>query len=262
MHLAEMRGLPQALAMLLRVVQAQLSALWLCLAPFSCRLRGALLPGRSPPLLEEGAGEPGGAEVPTVPISVNYHFTRQCNYRCGFCFHTAKTSFVLPLEEAKRGLAMLKEAGEYLDILAVSCDSFDEEVNVLIGLGQGNKNHIENLQRLRKWCEDYAVAFKLNSVINRFNVDEDMNEQVKALNPVRWKVFQCLYSLIILYYQKLENSMIMRFLNCRNGRKEPSKSILDVGVEHAIKFSGFDEKMFLNRGGKYVWSKADMKLEW
>lgn len=49
--------------------------------------------------------------VPT-PTSVNYHFTRQCNYKCGFCFHTAKTSFVLPLEEAKRGLAMLKEAGE------------------------------------------------------------------------------------------------------------------------------------------------------
>lgn len=45
------------------------------------------------------------------PESVNYHFTRQCNYQCGFCFHTAKTSFVLPLEEAKRGLRMLKDAG-------------------------------------------------------------------------------------------------------------------------------------------------------
>ena len=34
-----------------------------------------------------------------IPISVNYHFTRQCNYSCGFCFHTAKTSFLLPLEK-------------------------------------------------------------------------------------------------------------------------------------------------------------------
>ena len=48
----------------------------------------------------------------TVPRSVNYHFTRQCNYQCGFCFHTAKTSFVLPLEKAKQGLKMLKEAGK------------------------------------------------------------------------------------------------------------------------------------------------------
>ena len=45
------------------------------------------------------------------PESVNYHFTRQCNYGCGFCFHTAKTSFVLPLEEAKCGLRLLKNAG-------------------------------------------------------------------------------------------------------------------------------------------------------
>ena len=48
----------------------------------------------------------------TVPRSVNYHFTRQCNYKCGFCFHTAKTSFVLPLEKAKQGLKMLKDAGK------------------------------------------------------------------------------------------------------------------------------------------------------
>lgn len=46
-----------------------------------------------------------------IPQSVNYHFTRQCNYQCGFCFHTAKTSFVLPIDEAKRGLQMLKDAG-------------------------------------------------------------------------------------------------------------------------------------------------------
>lgn len=49
---------------------------------------------------------------PSIPVSVNYHFTRQCNYQCGFCFHTAKTSFVLPIDEAKRGLQMLAEKGK------------------------------------------------------------------------------------------------------------------------------------------------------
>ena len=46
-----------------------------------------------------------------VPESVNYHFTRTCNYSCGFCFHTAKTSFNVPLEKAKQGLEMLVKAG-------------------------------------------------------------------------------------------------------------------------------------------------------
>ena len=62
----------------------------------------------------------------------------------------------------------------------------------------------------------------------------------------------------VTYYPLLQ----MRFLDCTKGNKDPSKSILDVGVVEAIKFSGFDEAMFLKRGGRYVWSKADMKLEW
>jgi len=130
-----------------------------------------------------------------VPISVNYHFSRKCNYECGFCFHTAKTSHVLTLEQAKEGLTKLKEAGmkkinfaggepflypkflgelvvfckqtlqlesvsiisngslikdnwmekyaKHLDILGISCDSFDEAVNVKIGRGTGK--HIENI---------------------------------------------------------------------------------------------------------------------
>ncbi|XP_053564921.1 radical S-adenosyl methionine domain-containing protein 2 [Bombina bombina] len=291
-----------------------------------------------------------------TPTSVNYHFTRQCNYKCGFCFHTAKTSFVLPLEEAKKGLSLLKAAGmekinfsggepflhdrgifvgklvqfckeelklpsvsivsngsliterwfksygEHLDILAVSCDSFNEDVNKLIGRGQGKKNHVENLIKIRKWCCDYNVAFKINSVINTYNVDEDMNKEIMQINPVRWKVFQCLiiqgencgedalrhaeqfvisekqFSEFLDHHknikclvpesnQQMRDSYLildeyMRFLDCREGRKDPSKSILDVGVENAIKFSGFDEKMFFKRGGKYVWSKSDLNLDW
>lgn len=46
-----------------------------------------------------------------IPISVNYHLTRRCNKECGFCFHTAKSSHVASLEEAKRALTLLKHAG-------------------------------------------------------------------------------------------------------------------------------------------------------
>jgi radical S-adenosyl methionine domain-containing protein 2 len=46
-----------------------------------------------------------------TPISVNYHFSRKCNYACFFCFHTAKTSARLRLDDAKRGLRLLRDAG-------------------------------------------------------------------------------------------------------------------------------------------------------
>ncbi|MFT7813168.1 viperin [Arapaima gigas] len=342
------------------------SILQLCVSSLHCLLTDALgkacswmgwavFPHVRDPRLAEAAGDGNQSHAPT-PHSVNYHFTRRCNYKCGFCFHTAKTSFVLPIEEAKRGLRLLKEAGmekinfsggepflhergdflgklvqyckqdlqlpsvsivsngsmikeswfkkygEYLDILAISCDSFEEETNKLIGRTQGSKSHLDNLFKVRNWCRQYKVAFKINSVICSFNVEEDMRENIRQLNPVRWKVFQCLVidgenagesalrdaarfvisdeqfqafldchsdiqCLVPESNQKMRDSYLildeyMRFLDCTGGRKDPSRSILDVGVENAIQFSGFDEKMFLKRGGKYTWSKAHMKLEW
>lgn len=52
----------------------------------------------------------------------------------------------------------------------------------------------------------------------------------------------------------------MRFLD--GAKKTPGRSLLDVGVQHAINHSDFDEKMFFKRGGKYTWSKEDLKLDW
>ncbi|KAE8742962.1 hypothetical protein FOCC_FOCC011456 [Frankliniella occidentalis] len=56
----------------------------------------------------------------------------------------------------------------------------------------------------------------------------------------------------------------MRFLNCVDGGKKPSKSILDVGVDDAIGDAGFDEAMFFKRGGVFKWSNEDKKkkLDW
>lgn len=114
---------PQAVAgKLLGAFRKPLSLLWGSLVPLLLWLRAAFWPAGAHRAQGQWAGEePRGAREeeedssghgPLTPTSVNYHFTRQCNYKCGFCFHTAKTSFVLPLEEAQRGLRMLKDSGE------------------------------------------------------------------------------------------------------------------------------------------------------
>lgn len=79
-------------------------------------------------------------------------------------------------------------AGEFLDILAISCDSFDEHTNCIIGRHQKNVHHLDSLLRIRQWCQTYKVAFKINSVINTHNWEEDMSQEILELNPVRWKV--------------------------------------------------------------------------
>lgn len=291
--------------------------------------------------------------LPFVPESVNYHLTRECNYKCKFCFHTRITSYFEPLERAKQGLRLLVKAGmkkinfsggepflvlrgeyigqlvrfckaeqgvesvtvvtngsvvrrewfdkygAFLDIMAVSCDSFQPDTLEALGRGTGGEHydkHLQRLEALAAWCEQYGVKFKVNSVITRLNWEEDMHEAILRLAPARWKVFQCLLidgenvgegarrdaqDLVITDDQfrsfnarhrdlsclvpesneDMRNSYLildeyMRFLNNQGGSKRPSNSILDVGVATALQESGFDQTAFERRGGRYEWSRA------
>jgi radical S-adenosyl methionine domain-containing protein 2 len=87
----------------------------------------------------------------------------------------------------------LKKYSKYLDILAISCDSFNEETNKKIGRSSGEKsNHVENVFQIKDWCLKYGIKFKINTVINSLNYKEDMRKELIELNPSRWKVFQVL----------------------------------------------------------------------
>mmetsp|Transcript_18321 Transcript_18321/g.36997 ORF Transcript_18321/g.36997 Transcript_18321/m.36997 type:complete len:141 (+) Transcript_18321:127-549(+) len=43
--------------------------------------------------------------------SVNYFISRECNYKCKFCFHTQKNTHKLGLGKAKLGLQLLQHSG-------------------------------------------------------------------------------------------------------------------------------------------------------
>ncbi len=75
-----------------------------------------------------------------------------------------------------------------MDILAISCDSFNEETNFTIGRHQSGKNHLTSLISVRNWCMQYKVAFKINTVVNIYNLEENMTDEILELKPVRWKV--------------------------------------------------------------------------
>lgn len=278
-----------------------------------------------------------------IPISVSFHFTRQCNKSCGFCFHTATTSYKVPIEDAKRGLALLKAAGmrkinfaggepffyksflgamiafckeelylesvsiltngtlvdeafltkygPYIDIIAVSCDSFNEQTNIAIG--RGTRDNVRRLFQIRDRCEHFGIKFKFNTVVCRLNYKENMNAVVHKLQPFRWKCFQVLlvrgendsdktmrdvrkfqisdeeYLEFRLRHQQQPsfvpepNNLMaksylildeyMRFLD-RDGR-EPSKSILEIGVKEALQQVTWDNQSFMERGGVYDWSR-------
>lgn len=66
--------------------------------------------------------------------------------------------------------------------MAVSCDPFNKATNVKIGPGTVKHLH---LQALSKLCRAHGVKFKINTVIDRYNIDEDMNECIRQLAPFR-----------------------------------------------------------------------------
>ncbi|KAK4100928.1 radical SAM enzyme [Parathielavia hyrcaniae] len=195
--------------------------------------------------------------------------------------------------------SFLRQHGANLDILAVSCDSFNEATNTAIGRGSGDQ--VAQLYRVAAWCRAHGVRFKLNTVVNRLNAGEDMNAHVAALRPFRWKCFQVLLvrgenddpagatlrnahkftisdaefegfcerhrgqeGLVPEPNRLMAKSYLildeyLRFLD-RTGR-QPSEPILEVGVERALESVYWDEDAFVERGGLYDWAKPAGETE-
>lgn len=180
--------------------------------------------------------------------------------------------------------------------MGVSCDSFDDDTNLKIGRSDHGKGiHKNKVYQVAEWCRDRGIMFKLNTVVNRYNREEDMNEEVARIAPFRWKVFQVLLlegenigpdairdatDLVItddefkafLERHKsqdclvpednnaMENSYLlldeeMRFLNCTGGKKIPGRSILTAGVQAALDDAGWETETFVARGGIFDWER-------
>jgi radical S-adenosyl methionine domain-containing protein 2 len=88
----------------------------------------------------------------------------------------------------------MQKFGPYLDILAISCDSFDPVVLRSTGrcTKTGDTDHIEQTKQVRDWCKEFGVVFKMNTVVTARNAHEDITAHIRLLQPKRWKVFQVL----------------------------------------------------------------------
>ncbi|KAF4773295.1 hypothetical protein HER10_EVM0009523 [Colletotrichum scovillei] len=272
---------------------------------------------------------------PDAPVSVNYFPSRECNYACGFCFHTNTSGYILPLDEAKHGMHLLKDAGmrklnvaggepflhpkflgellryckedldiesisivsngskiqekwlreygRYLDILAISCDSFVRETNKEIGRGEnggaeGEKDHIAQVFRIAEWCKEYNIMFKLNTlapfrwkvfqclIVEGENEDETRVRDARKflISEEQWQTFCGRHKHLPCYVPEDNETMAgsyllldenLRFLDKGNGPMKKSESLLDVGVKKAMLQVAWDKSAFDKRGGVYEWRK-------
>jgi radical S-adenosyl methionine domain-containing protein 2 len=183
-----------------------------------------------------------------------------------------------------------------LDWLAVSIDSLNAESNLNSGRFQKGKNplHEEELKRILNYFKGANVKIKINTVVSKFNVNEDLNGFILNVKPNRWKILQALrvdgqntahfgefevtndeFQTFLLRHQPVANrisviketteliqgSYIMvspdgRFFDDTKGFHTYSDPILNIGVKPALEQVSFNFDKFLNRGGLYNWNAS------
>ena len=81
-----------------------------------------------------------------------------------------------------------------LDILAISVDSVDAESQRKIGRTVKGKSPMTEADYLSiaESAKARGIRLKVNTVVNRHNVDEDFRSFIRAIAPERWKIFQVL----------------------------------------------------------------------
>jgi radical S-adenosyl methionine domain-containing protein 2 len=78
-----------------------------------------------------------------------------------------------------------------LDWIGLSIDSLNFETNKNIGRIEKVKQPLLYL-KLCRLIKFKRFKLKINTVVNKFNEDEDMNYFINKVNPARWKVFDTL----------------------------------------------------------------------
>lgn len=169
-----------------------------------------------------------------------------------------------------------------LSMLGVSIDSFCNRKNTLIGratLSGRNPNYEEIVNFLNNAKKiNPTIQIKINTVINRFNFDDDMSEMINLIEPDKWKVLRVLPATEKSSKEKITDEQFAQFkqnhkdidcvqfedntdmlhsylmidpygrffFNASNDYKY-SDCILDVGIIKAMKQIKFDRHKFESR---------------
>jgi radical S-adenosyl methionine domain-containing protein 2 len=186
----------------------------------------------------------------------------------------------------------IKRVAPYLDILALSVDSVNDETNISSGRAQMNvtlKN--EQIEEIATACKIFGVHLKVNTVVSKYNQHETLSEFINKLSPFRWKILQATkvegqndlqfddVKISLNEFQNycdrnkenilpgikiveedsnlIQGSYLMidqlgRFYDGSNEKHNYSSRILSVGVESALEQVNVDKLKFQERDGNYT----------
>jgi len=187
---------------------------------------------------------------------------------------------------------------EYIDWVGISIDASDDRLHYIMrrgtkaDLAEGRSRHLEAALSAWERCQKLGIRMKLNTVVCKANLEDNMTEIVLQLIPERWKAFQVLpvdgqndgrvENLLISEDEFLEwverhkgvsneginfipetnelmtGSYVMidslgRFYSNIEGEHKYTRSILEIGIKEAWRENQFNEHHFIEREGIYDW---------
>ena len=183
--------------------------------------------------------------------------------------------------------------GESLDWAAVSIDSLDS--NTLVRTGRATASgpiNRQDYQETIRLLRERGIRVKVNTVVTRDNLDEDLTGFIVAACPERWKLLQLLpvrgqndelvsghvispeeFDEYVRSARSVERSGIKvvaesndlmtgsyamvdpagRFFDNTKGKHVYSRPIIEVGADAAFQEVAVDASRFIARGGLYDW---------
>lgn len=180
----------------------------------------------------------------------------------------------------------LSKMKPHLDWIGVSIDSLNQPTNELIGRkGKGWMDYYDLVGQINS----HGYKLKINTVVNAYNKDEDMNDFISFANPDRWKVFQALRvegqndqqfdeikvshgefgwfldkhekqpSLVPENNEAMTGSYLLidplgRLFENSTGSHTYSESLINNDVNTCLSQINLDRDMFIKRGGIYNWN--------
>ena len=185
---------------------------------------------------------------------------------------------------------ILTKLSQHLDWLTLSIDSPDEGIELKLGRGFGG--HVKQVRKVVGWAHDLGVKLKLNVVVTKLNINDDLSDILLELQPERVKLLQVLpiegvnaskikdlliteeefmsfverhlhlkdkgISLIHETNDDMTGSYIMvlpdgRLFNNNDHRYQYSKYTIFDDIEKALEEVKWNVGKFEKRGGLYAW---------
>jgi radical S-adenosyl methionine domain-containing protein 2 len=171
-----------------------------------------------------------------------------------------------------------------LDWIGISIDSLNDETNVKIGRTYKNKpNYYELVSKIKM----YGFKLKINTVVNRYNEKESMQDFINMANPARWKVFDTLRvegqndkqffeiqtsdwgyqeflqrhnhpSMVCENNEAMTGSYLLidpqgRLFENSKGKHTYSSPLQHTDIDKCLSEIDLNREMFVKRGGIYEW---------